>query len=81
MSRAISSVRASSAPAAALRYAARFAVGRRDHSPNASSAAATAAAASFSSDDENSPTASEGRIGLSFVYVSPDAAGTQAPPT
>ena len=81
MSRATCSVRASSIAAAAFRYAARRAIGSAAHSANAASAAATAASASASLDDENSPTASDGRIGFSFVYVSPEEAGTQAPPT
>ena len=37
--------------------------------------------ASASLDEENSPTVSAGRIGFTFVYVSPEAAGTHAPPT
>ena len=82
MSRAICSARASSTAAAAFRYAARRAIGSAAQSANAASAAAaTAASASASLDDENSPTDSDGRIGFSFVYVSPDEAGTQAPPT
>ena len=44
-------------------------------------AAATAASASASLDDENSPTTSLGRMGLTLVYVSPEDAGTHAPPT
>jgi hypothetical protein len=81
MSRATCSARASSTAAAALRYAARRAIGRAAHEGNAASAAAAAASASASLDDENSPTVSDGRIGFTFVYVSPDAAGTHAPPT
>ena len=81
MSRATCSVRASRIDAAAFRYAARRAIGSAAHSAKAASAAATAASASASLEDENSPTTSDGRIGFSFVYVSPEEAGTQAPPT
>ena len=81
MSCATCSTRASSTSAAAFRYPARLAIGSAAQPPNASAAAATAASASASLDDENSPTVSLGRIGFVFVYVSPDEAGTQAPPT
>ena len=81
MSRAISSARDSSAAAAALRYAPRRAIGSAAQPAKASAAAATAARASASVDAENSPTVSDGRIGFTFVYVSPEEEGTQAPPT
>ena len=82
MSRATCSARASSTEAAAFRYAARRAIGSAAHAGEcAPAAAATAASASASLDEENSPTVSDGRIGLTFVYVSPEEAGTQAPPT
>ena len=81
MSRATCSARPSSTAAAAFRYPARRAIGSADQPPKAASAAATATAASASSEDENSPTVSDGRIGFTFVYVSPDDAATHAPST
>ncbi len=81
MSRAISSVRASRAAAAAVRYAPRLAAGSRDQPSNAAAAAAIAASASAAVEAVNSPTVSSGRIGLTRVYVAPEADGTQAPST
>ena len=81
MSWATCSARASRAAAAALRYEARFAIGSAAQPANADSAAATASSTSCSLEDATVATTSEGRIGLRFSYVSPDAAGRHSPAT
>ena len=81
MSTATCSTRASSTAAAAVRYAARRAIGSAAQPANAASAAATAAVGVGLARRGELATVSPGRIGFTFVYVSPEAAGTQSPPT
>ena len=80
MSCAICSTRASIASAALKKNAARAGAGRAAQAGNASRAAATAALASSAVDAANTPVTSDGRQGLCFSYVSPDALSLHSPP-
>ena len=80
MSCATRSLRASIASAAFVRYAARDGAGSRDQPGNAAAPAATASRASSGSEAWNAPVTSDGRQGLRFSYVAPDAVVRQVPP-